>query len=596
MAITEQSKLDNFTRGSDTHWHQTQMLLAGVCRLLILAAIAAIALFALTVLAFTNSSQREILFDHYKAAFLVKAGIRGTVSLPLADGPRKFTAADAAEITGPGAAQYTQFLLLSLAGSIGAGAIAAAAFMAYLTKRGGEEAKDKFLRGQTIVSPGELARMTRPRSTLGFQIGGVPIPDALLARNFAFIGNPGTGKSRAIFHLLDAARPAMKAVIYDRTGDYVERYYDPARGDVILNPFDLRCAPWSVFADLRSELDYATVAQYFVQDKKGETNPIFTDAARILFEDVIKLVQLEPGLQKTMAEVVRVVTTFDLERLAALLKKHELPSSGAMSAANHKTSESVRFTLISQPAIRFFKYLDGPGPAFSVRDFVESDSKGWLFVLSHPEQHAAIKPFASAWLELAMLASMAGRPVDHTRILFAIDELTSLPVLKALETGLTEARKFGVSIILGLQTVAHVDAIWGSELRRVLLATAQTKAVFRTEEADTAKALSETLGQQEVDETAAGAHFGIESGKDSSQIHRKRSEISLVTPSEIQTLPDRTAYLKIAGSYPLAKVVTPAIAPRKTADAYCKRTLAALTAAPETAGQKAPATASLGIF
>jgi hypothetical protein len=578
MSINKNSKLQDFTRGSDTLWHSIQMFSAGMRRLLITSTIAATLVFTLLVVIFTNSLQREVLFKHYSAALMAKLGTRYEVTLPLPDGPRKFKAADAAEITKPAASKFLFFLVIAVLGSMGTGVTLAVKLMAYQTKRGKEEAEDKFIRGQSIVKSDDLALATRDHSKLGFKIGGVPIPDALLARNLAFMGNPGTGKSRAIFNFLDSARPAMKAVVYDSTGDYIERYYDPLKGDVILNPFDVRCAPWTIFGDLYSELDYSTIAQYFVPEVKGDANPIFTNGARLMFEDVCKLVQLEPEFKKTMTEVVRIITIMDLESLAVFFRKHGLASAGAMNPNNIKTSEGIRFTLTAQPAIRFFKYFDTSEVNFSIRDFVKSDKNGWLFISNHPGLKVAISPFAAVWLEIAMLSAMEGRPVDYTRIIFALDELASLPVLKSLETGLTQARKYGVSILLGFQTQAHVDHIWGNELRRVLIASCQTKVIFRTEESDTAKELSETLGKKEVDEASAGAHFGIESAKDTSQINRKRTEINLVTASEIITLPDRTAYLKVAGNYPIAKISIPEVDKRKVAEAYELRDLPALVA------------------
>lgn len=576
MTINKQSRLENFIRGSDTLWHSVQMLLAGIQRLVTAGAVVFCLVFTILVFAGTNAIQRKIIFKHYYAEAISGVGFKVNVWVPLPDGDKKFSAADASLITEKAVRPYSAYLVVSLLMSMAAGIAAAMALGRHHVKRGKNEAQDKFLRGQRLVSENELAAMTDGSSSLGFKVGSVGVPDALLARNVAFLGGMGTGKSQGFFNFLDAARPSVKAVIYDITGDFVERFYDPSRGDVILNPFDERCAPWSIFADLRTEIDYTTVSQYFVQKSGSETNPVFVDGARLLLEDVLKLVQLEPGLTRSMGEVAQIILTKPLDELVALIRKHGLPSSGSLSPDNPRTSESVRFTLTNQIALRFFRLFNEAESKFSIRKFIESESKGWIFITSHPEQHAVIKPFAAAWLELALLAAMGGRPINHTRVIFSIDELASLPYLHALEIGLTQGRKFGVSSLLGFQNQAQVEAIYGKEMARVLTANAQTKVVFRTEDADSAKSLAETLGKQEIDEASEGLSFGIESSRDSSQISRRRAEMGIVLPSEIQTLPDLTAFLKVAGNFPVARVSIPYQQRELISQAYVLRPMSAL--------------------
>lgn len=576
MSLNNKSKFDNFIRGSDTLWHSIQMFGAGLSRLAIISSVTTLCVFFLIVSIGTNSVQREILLKHYVAVVCSKVGLNFDITLPTPDGPRKVSPRIAAVATQAAASDYSFYLLFATIISIAVGLTLGIKISKYQIHRGVEEADDVFLRGQKLVESHELAKMTGGKSSLGFTIGDVPIPNDLLARNIAFIGSMGAGKSQGLFNLADTARENKKAVVYDPTGEFTERYYDSERGDIILNPFDLRCASWSIFSDIRSEIDYSTFATYFNPKHKGETDPIWSNAASILLEDVLKIIQLEPTLKKTMGEVARIAMTVELAELAALLKKHKLPSSSTVTAENEKTSLSIRMHLAAQPALRFFKLFDAPKSDFSLRSFVESDSRGWLFIPSHPEQHEAIKPFASAWLEIAMLAAMSGRPVMNTRIMFFIDELTSLPKLRALEVGLTQARKFGICTVLGLQNEAQLEETYGREMSRVLLANAQTKVIFRTDEAASAKSLSDALGKKEIDEASGSLQFGIESTKDGSNISRKRSEINIVMPSQIQTLPDLSAYLKIAGDYPVALIKVPYKERKFIAPAYEFRVMAAL--------------------
>ncbi|EQD71726.1 hypothetical protein B1A_05655, partial [mine drainage metagenome] len=87
--------------------------------------------------------------------------------------------------------------------------------------------------GRAAVSGGRISR----RSLLGA----------------ALLGATGTGKSTVI-----PRTPARgdRAALTDPDGGYLARFYDPARGDVILNPFDARSA-----------YDVDELAQTFLPDR-----------------------------------------------------------------------------------------------------------------------------------------------------------------------------------------------------------------------------------------------------------------------------------------------------------------------------------------
>jgi type IV secretory pathway TraG/TraD family ATPase VirD4 len=70
-------------------------------------------------------------------------------------------------------------------------------------------------------------------------------------KHFKFIGTTGTGKSTAIHEVLSGAlKRGDRAVIADPDGGYVARFYNPRRGDVILNPFDKRSVKWDLFREI----------------------------------------------------------------------------------------------------------------------------------------------------------------------------------------------------------------------------------------------------------------------------------------------------------------------------------------------------------
>ena len=98
----------------------------------------------------------------------------------------------------------------------------------------------------TRIEDGTRLQRRRSRRRRGGQgkeitLAGIPIPPLDETKHFKMIGTTGTGKSTAIRELLEGALArGDRAVIADPDGGYLNRFYDPTRGDVILNPFDPR--------------------------------------------------------------------------------------------------------------------------------------------------------------------------------------------------------------------------------------------------------------------------------------------------------------------------------------------------------------------
>src|SRR3546814_12370159 len=79
----------------------------------------------------------------------------------------------------------------------------------------------------------------------------------------AMIGTTGSGKTTALRQLLDGIEARGDAsLVYDTSGEFIAHYYRPERGDVILNPFDDRCAFWTPFAEIAHPAASARLAHH----------------------------------------------------------------------------------------------------------------------------------------------------------------------------------------------------------------------------------------------------------------------------------------------------------------------------------------------
>jgi type IV secretory pathway TraG/TraD family ATPase VirD4 len=93
-------------------------------------------------------------------------------------------------------------------------------------------------------------------------VAGVAVPFEDETKHFKFMGTTGSGKSTVMRELLSGAlNRGDRAVIADPDGGFLSRFYNRARGDVILNPFDSRSAKWNLFSELKNPYDIDQMAR-----------------------------------------------------------------------------------------------------------------------------------------------------------------------------------------------------------------------------------------------------------------------------------------------------------------------------------------------
>jgi len=434
------------------------------------------------------------------------------------------------------------------------------ALVVYQTRHGKKIAEDEFLRGAKLVSEKQLAQMVEEPS--GFRVGSVGTPKRMLLRNALFTGSMGTGKSQALSYWLDEARrlgelgQPLKVIVYDKTGEFCNQFFREGK-DILLNPFDQRCAPWSIFKDIQQDFDYSTLSTFFIPENKQATDQVWDNASRILLEDVLRICHSGPPEKQNAAAVQDIIFRMPLDKLAELLRAHGAASSGTITEKNERASESVRLTLSASPSLKYWGYLPIPTPEneFSIREWVRQENDSWLFLTSRSDMHEAIKPFASLWVELVLMSVMTLRP-DHTKLraMIFLDELPSLNRMRSLEVCVQEGRKYGICTVAGLQNLSSLDHLYGQEMSKVIVGNFQTQYILRVTDESTARRYADSLGKQEIIESSEGLSFGENSARDGASLNSARKEVHLVTASEISTLPDLTGYLKLPGDLPIAKV------------------------------------------
>lgn len=579
MSILNKDKLSSFIRGGDTLAHRLNLFLKNGTRTVVIFGSVAFFVWALLITMIGSPKQRDLIYLNFtsKAANTVFLGKVVKLNLSVRNDAGNVVYSkphvSAREVAMAVSDEYAKSasLLFWLSGLIAIifGSTAVGVAIYFQIKYGKEVAEDKFIRGQQIVAPDELKSIIKeacendPEGKLGglsnFKLGGVPIPVNMMTRGISLVGSMGGGKSQAMGELLDVASSLkMKMVVYDEAGEFVSHFFRPGI-DYILNPLDARHAPWQLFNDLFKDWDYVQMASYFVESPKGEdSNKMFNEGAAQLIADVSRIVHTGKVGPVTMKNIYNIIVKSSLKDLADLLRKYNVASVGNINEENVRTSESYRTTATA--AIRFWEYLPEPkskSEFFSIRKWVhEGPSDSRLFLTSRGDMSTILKPYLNMWLKLFLQAAKTReiRHSGHPDIFLSLDELASLgDVGEPLDEVLTRGRKYGIITAVGLQNLSQADDAFGEHKAETMLSNLRNRMYFAVDNYKSAERLADILGKEDVEEKSEGTSYGVEANRDGLNISSKRTERHVVFPTELTKLPDLTAYVRIAGDFPIAK-------------------------------------------
>lgn len=408
----------------------------------------------------------------------------------------------------------------------------------------GKEYK-KFLRGTKIVSKNKLSSMTKEKEEQ-ITISGIPIPTKIETLHILLNGSTGSGKSVTLREMVECAiNRGDRLIIVDPNADMFSKF--AKKGDVLLNPFDQRTKGWSIFNEIRANFDYRNFCGSIVPKSADHSSEEWNGFARVMLESVMKTLKTNSTETPTMAEVAHLATVEEVGKLKKALAGTDAESM--FVDGSDRALGSARFVLSSRLPI--FKEM--PQGDFSIRDFLENENGGNIYITWKESQKEALKPLISAWIDVICSSVLSLPESNKRKIWLFLDELASLDNIKSLEDALTKGRKNGLRVVAGVQSVSQLKQIYGKEGATILMSCFRTLLVLGGAKTDseTAEEMSKALGEHEVirDNKNRSSGGGKSSTSTSEQVQRER----VVLPSEITSLPDLTGFVSFAGDYPICR-------------------------------------------
>jgi hypothetical protein len=443
-------------------------------------------------------------------------------------------------------------LLGARATAVGGGALTLAAGVLGSMLRRRRTPGVKVERGARVVDPPWRAGATPCTRRTPILYAGQPISAHDETKHFKLVGTTGTGKSTAIRGLLRGALArGDRGVIADPDGAYAAEFYDPARGDLILNPFDARSLRWDLFGELRESYDGDLLARAMIPDHGGEDRA-WRGYARGFVSACLR--QLARAGCRDVGMLHHLIAVAPIEELRALL---DATAAGPyLSEDNGRFFASVRAIATAQlAALEHLSRPDG-APLLSIRNWVRDGAgrseAGIIFLPYRASQIATLRSVVSTWMRLAIFETMELGEGDH-RLWFIVDELDALGPIDGLKDALARLRKFGGRCVLGFQSIAQVSGTYGGPDAQTIVENCGNTLILRCSSAEnggTARFASKLIGEREVlREQVSRTHGGFfDKPQRSRSVSLQRVTESAVLAAEIEQLPDLYGYLKFASS------------------------------------------------
>jgi hypothetical protein len=357
----------------------------------------------------------------------------------------------------------------------------------------------------------------------------VRIPRGAENKHFLVIGDTGSGKSsiiRQFLYQIDKRDEA--AIVYDPAGDFLPQFYNPRRGDIVLNPLDARMPYWSPAKELRRKAEAKALAVSLYQPEKV-TNEFFVEAPQ-------KIIAYLLGFLPTPEDLVHWMC--DPSEIDRRLRNSEYWAMIEPSAPQQRMGVISSLNMVAE-SLRLLPKDKDTSSTWTATEW-SKNRQGWIFITTQSIVREALKPLISLWIDLLVLRLLNERNHGQRRVWFVIDELASLQRLPQLHTAITENRKSQNPLVLGFQGRSQMESRYGDDAEAMLSQPA-TKIFLRTSEPRAAKWVSEAIGEIEIERLRETHYEGMKMGRN---FVLDRQVEPLVLPSEITGLDDMHGYLK----------------------------------------------------
>jgi hypothetical protein len=395
------------------------------------------------------------------------------------------------------------------------------------------------VRGTELLTSEQLLKKLRRYKKVKFPalVGQYFIPYDLETRSFVLFGEPGSGKTLFILRLLVSLRKRSDRIVtMDVGGDLYRKL--ASKGDRLLSVTSEGGEEWSPFSEIESLNDCSTIAHALIPSGLGESRTWNGYARELLTVFIQECWQKKKRTNQDLIHYVKMATNEELKILVNGTSAQRLFEPGSekmLSNVQSILSQSLSSLDLLEPK--------AGEHSFSLRKWIKNNSeKGWLWIVYDDISAASTAPLRAAWSEILAKSAISLEPSSERRIWLILDELASNGKIDVLSQALARGRKYGLSLVLGVQNISQMFSLYGRDEALSILGSVGHMVVLRTPDPDTSDYLSRTIGEVEIvrEQISRGA-------KGSTTTQKIRETKRAVMSSEISKLSDLNGYIKFPG-------------------------------------------------
>ncbi|MHB1756807.1 MAG: type IV secretion system DNA-binding domain-containing protein [Leptospirillum sp.] len=401
---------------------------------------------------------------------------------------------------------------------------------------------------------------------------GIRIPETLEVRSFSLVGSPGSGKTTVLNGMVDQAiQRGDRSLIFDFKGDFTERI--PDKGKIVLSPWDARAVRWALGTDISTEVQARLLSECLIPINPRETQPMWGNASRAILRAELHRLMAERrgawGFHELGEALLADILCPDSDEVVQTLVKRFNPEGSRI--VQDMTSKTTLSVLIDQSAAlgdtillsRFDCELKKTGrPFLPLRSYLSGEIQKNGSVLPvilpvHPDSKTLTSAFVSAVFTLSssIVTNFPDAKPSGRRIWFFLDEVPQAGRIPPITDFLVTARSKGCRTVLGFQTPAQVEEIYGDKTLDIWDNSTSVKVFLQCVSPEAKKYVSQSVGEREILSFRKSDNVGIAPQHTGHTTNWVDEREKLVSPDEVASLlgPGKngvTGILQIAGCDP----------------------------------------------
>ena len=413
----------------------------------------------------------------------------------------------------------------------------------FYKKRANKQVQNQYIRGAKLEDVKNLKSQIRANGEeTSLSFGPLQIPRSAEVKHCLIVGRPGVGKTVCLSQILERMiERKQKIIVYDSKGDYLSKFYDPAR-DIIFNPLDVRSGGWSVFREISTRMDIDAVAHSLIP-KAYSKDAFWNDAARDVFAGILYYLF---SRKTTLNEDIWNAVTAPGKDIAGWLKNTTGGERGFRYIEDASSKQAMSVYAVMMQYVKSFEFMAGTDGDFTIDDWLAQDKGGTIFITSYRKISDTLRPILSLFIDLMAQKLLSLKDDYDRRIYFMLDEFPTLQRLSSLVELLTLSRSKGGSVWLGTQDLGQIAKKYGQDIRDTIVNACGNSIMFAVADPHSADYLSQKIGETEYLESRQTYSMGVADNRDGISLMESKVRERLILPSQIASLPDLNAFVKIA--------------------------------------------------